>query len=194
MWAPGGRIEWSDVSLVEADSPQSRKVRLATVLLAPKGAKTPAEACRRFEPLIREAGRQRADLVVLPETLTSWATGLKPAEVAEPVPGPSTTYFGQLARELNLYVVAGLNERQDRLVYNVAVLIGPDGNVVGKYRKVVVTDGEGEGGVQQGTDYPVFDTRFGKVAMMICYDGFFPEVARIDQPRGRGDCLAGDGL
>jgi predicted amidohydrolase len=159
-------------------------VRLATVLLAPKGSKTPAEACRKFEPLIREAARQKADLVVLPETLTSWATGLKPAEVAEPMPGPSSSYFGRLARELNLYVVAGLHERENSLVYNVAVLIGPDGNIAGKYRKVVVTDGEGEGGVQEGKDYPVFDTRFGKVGMMICYDGFFPEVARELSNRG----------
>ena len=84
MWAPGGRIEWSDVSVAESDPPAARKVRLATVLLAPKGAKTPAEACRKFEPLIRDAARQKADLVVLPETLTSWATGLTQSEAAEP--------------------------------------------------------------------------------------------------------------
>jgi predicted amidohydrolase len=184
MWAPGGRIEWSDVSVAESDPSPARKVRLATVLLAPKGAKTPAEACRKFEPLIRDAGRQKADLVVLPETLTSWATGLKQSDAAEPIPGPSTNYFGQLAREANLYVVAGLNERQGHLVYNVAVLIGPDGKVVGKYRKVALTAGEGESGVEQGTDYPVFDTRFGKLGMMICYDGFFPEVARELANRG----------
>ena len=178
MWAPGGRIEWSDVSVAESDPPAARKVRLATVLLAPKGAKTPAEACRRFEPLIRDAARQKADLVVLPETLTSWATGLTQSEAAEPIPGPSTNYFGQLAKESNLYIVAGLNERQGQLVYNVAVLIDPDGKVVGKYRKVTLTAGEGESGVEQGKDYPVFDTKFGKLGMMICFDGFFPEVAR----------------
>lgn len=184
MWAPGGRIEWSDISVAESDPPAARRVRLATVLLRPKGAKTPDEACRKFEPLLREAGRQKADLVVLPETLTSWATGLKPSDVAESIPGPSTNYFGQLAREYNLYIVAGLNERQGPLVYNVAVLIGPDGKIVGKYRKVTLTEGEGEAGVEQGKDYPVFDTRFGKVGMMICYDGFFPEVARELANRG----------
>jgi predicted amidohydrolase len=184
MWAPGGRIEWSDISVSETEPPSARKVRLATVLLRPKGAKTPAEACRKFEPLLRDAGRQKADLVVLPETLTSWATGLKQPEVAEPIPGPSTDYFSQLAKEYNYYIVAGLNERQGSLVYNVAVLIGPDGRIVGKYRKVTLTEGEGEGGVEQGKDYPVFDTRFGKLGMMICYDGFFPEVARELANRG----------
>jgi predicted amidohydrolase len=184
MWAPGGRIEWSDISIAESDPPPARKVRLATVLLAPKGAKTPAEACSKFEPLISDAGLRKADLVVLPETLTSWATGLKQTEVAEPIPGPSTHYFGQLAKQWNLYVVAGLNEREGHLVYNVAVLIGPDGKVIGKYRKVTLTAGEGESGVQQGKEYPVFETRFGKLGMMICYDGFFPEVARTLANRG----------
>jgi predicted amidohydrolase len=184
MWAPGGRIEWSGAAVAESDPPAARKVKLATVLLAPKNAKNPADACRKFEPLIRDAGRQKADLVVLPETLTSWATGLSQADAAEPIPGPSTDYFGQLAREYNLYVVAGLNEREGHLVYNVGVLVGPDGKVIGKYRKVTLTDGEGEAGVQQGTDYPVFNTRFGKLGMMICYDGFFPEVARELSNRG----------
>ena len=58
------------------------------------------------------------------------------------------------------------------------MLIGPDGKVVGKYRKVCLPRTEIEAGVPPGEDYPVFDTRFGKVGMMVCYDGFFPEVAR----------------
>jgi predicted amidohydrolase len=63
-------------------------------------------------------------------------------------------------------------------VYNVAVLIGPDGKIAGKYRKVCLPRSEIEDGVTPGHDYPVFQTRFGKVGMMVCYDGFFPEVAR----------------
>ena len=63
-------------------------------------------------------------------------------------------------------------------IYNVAVLIGPEGRIVGTYRKVCLPRGEIEGGISPGSTYPVFDTRFGKVGMMVCYDGFFPEVAR----------------
>lgn len=184
QWAPGGRIEWSDVSLKETESPPSRKVRLATVHFRPKGGKTPAENCRMFGPLIEEAARQKADLVVLGETLTYCGTGKTPAEVAEPIPGPSTKYFGQLANKHNLYIVAGLYERAEHLVYNVAVLIGPEGSVLGKYRKVTLPTSEVEGGVAPGKDYPVFNTRFGKVGMMVCYDGFFPEVARELTNRG----------
>jgi hypothetical protein len=53
-----------------------------------------------------------------------------------------------------------------------------DGEMVGKYRKVTLPRSEIEAGVMAGHEYPVFDTRFGRVGMMVCYDGFFPEVAR----------------
>jgi predicted amidohydrolase len=128
-------------------------------------------------PLIEEAAKNRADLVVLPEVLT-YGGGVTYVDVAESIPGPSTRFFGELAKKHGLYLVPGLVERDGPLIYNVAVLIGPDGNVVGKYRKVCLPRGEIEGGVAPGDEYPVFQTRFGKVGMMVCYDGFFPEVAR----------------
>jgi predicted amidohydrolase len=177
-WAPNGHVKWSSASLQKVSKPESRKVRLATVHYQPKGGRSPADNCRQFAPLIEQAARQNADLVVLPETLTVCGLRRKRVDVAEPVPGPSTEYFGNLAKQHDLYIVAGLLERAGHLVYNVAVLIGPDGNVVGKYRKVALPAGEIEAGLAPGKDYPVFQTRFGKVGMMICYDGFFPEIAR----------------
>ncbi len=183
-WAPEGEVRWRDVSLVEAAPSPPRPVRLATVHFLPRGGKTPAENCRMFEPMIAEAARQRADLVVLGETLTYPGLGKKYHEVAEAVPGPSTDYFGELARKHDLYIVAGLLERDGALVYNVAALIGPDGKLVGKYRKVCLPRGEVEGGIEPGSDYPVFPTRFGRLGLMVCYDGFFPEVARELTNRG----------
>ena len=178
QWAPGGKATYSEMELSETTAPAARVVRLATVHFQPREGKTPAEKCRLFEPLIAEAAKQRADLVVLPETLTYYGTSLKPDEVAEPVPGPSTDYFSALAKRHDLYIVAGLYERADKLVYNVAVLLGPDGTIVGKYRKVCLPRDEVAAGVAAGDEYPVFETRFGKVGLMVCYDGFFPEVAR----------------
>jgi predicted amidohydrolase len=136
------------------------------------------ENCQQFAPFLDQAGAQKADLVVLPETLTLVANGLSYLEAAESIPGPSTDYFGEFARKHNYYLVAGLMERAAPLIYNVAVLIAPDGKVAGKYRKCALPRAEIEGGVTPGHDYPVFDTRFGKLGMMVCYDGFFPEVAR----------------
>ncbi len=178
LWAPNGRIEWSQVSLKQTAPPVGRKVRLASVHFKPKGGKTQAENCRMFAPLIEQAAEKKADLVVLGETVPYVGIGKTPAESSEAVPGPSTKYFGGLAKKHDMYIVFSVYERVGHLVYNTAVLLGPDGEIVGKYRKVTLPRGEIAKGVAPGKDYPVFDTRFGKVGMMICYDGFFPEVAR----------------
>jgi predicted amidohydrolase len=177
-WSRDSEVRWGSVSLIETKPTAPRKVRLATVHFKPRDGKTAEDNCRMYEPLIAEAARQKADLVVLGETLTFVNLGKKYHEVAEPIPGPSTDYFGKLAKKYNLYIVPGLLERDGRLVYNVAVLIGPDSKIVGKYRKVCLPRGEIEGGIAPGSAYPVFSTHFGKVGMMVCYDGFFPEVAR----------------
>ncbi len=183
-WEPNGCVEWAQVRLERAERPRPRIVRLAAVHYQPRAGRTNEEKCKQFEPFIAGAAAMRADLVVLPETLTYYHSGRSMAECAEPIPGPSTHYFGQLARKHNLYIVAGLLEGDGHLVFNVAVLIGPDGKVAGKYRKVCLPRGEIGAGVTPGEDYPVFQTRFGPVGMMVCYDGFFPEVARELANRG----------
>ncbi|MEZ6042646.1 MAG: carbon-nitrogen hydrolase family protein [Planctomycetaceae bacterium] len=177
-WQPHGVVRWTEPSMVKVAAPKSRTVRLATVHYRPSSGRTAEEKRKQFAPLIAEAAAKHADLVVLPETLTYYGSGLSFADVAEPIPGPSSKYFAGLAKEHGLYIVAGLVERDGPLLFNVAVLLGPDGDVVGKYRKVTLPRGEIEAGITPGEEYPVFETRFGKVGMMVCYDGFFPEVAR----------------
>jgi predicted amidohydrolase len=178
QWQPKCSVEWSNVSLSEVSSMPSRVVRLATVHFQPKAGKTIMEKAQSFAPLLAEAAKQKADLVVLPETITYYGSSRTMAECAEPVPGSVTDYFGTLAKQHNFYIAAGLVERAGPLIYNVCVLIGPDGKVAGKYRKCSLPRSEVEAGVTPGHEYPVFQTRFGKVGMMVCYDGFFPEVAR----------------
>jgi predicted amidohydrolase len=178
QWLPNTRVTWSDITLGKIPAPAPRKVRLATIHLQPREGKRPQDKPPQFAPLIAEAAAQKADLVVLPETLTYYGTGLKMHECAEPVPGPSTAYFGQLAKQHRLHLVVGLIEQDGPTIYNIAALIGPDGTLIGKYRKVCLPRGEIEAGLTPGTDYPVFDTALGKIGMMVCYDGFFPEVAR----------------
>ncbi len=178
QWAPNSEVQWSQVSFAESKPLPTRNVRLAAVHFRPQGGKTPLDNCKQFEPLIVEAAKQKADLVVLPETLTYYGLGKTYINCAEPIPGPSTEYFGALAKQHNLYIVAGLLERDQHLVYNVAVLLSPEGKIAGKYRKVALPRSEIAGGIAPGNEYPVFDTRFGKLGIMICYDGFFPEVAR----------------
>jgi len=177
QWAPGGRVEWRRMVWAETPAPAARRVRLAAVHYRPKG-RSPAENCREYEPLIAEAARQRADLVVLGETVPAVGVKRKMEEIAEPIPGPTSEYFAGLARQHRLHIVVSLHERAGHLVYNSAVLLDPEGKLAGKYRKVSLPPSEAEAGTAPGKGFPVFETRFGKVGLMICYDGFFPEVAR----------------
>ena len=158
-------------------------MRLAAAHFRPSG-KSAATNRQEAAPLIAEAAKQKADLIVLGETLPYFGLGKSMVDTAEPVPGPTTDYFGALAKEHNLYIVVGIVERDGHLVYNTAVALGPDGKLVGKYRKVCLPRGEVAAGIVPGHEYPVFDTRFGKLGMMVCYDGFFPEVARELTNRG----------
>lgn len=182
-WAPQAKVEWAGITLTDTPPPPPRRVRLASIHYVPRKARTPTSRREAFVPLITEAARQHANLVVLPEVVT-FGGGSTYYEVAEAIPGPSTDFFGQLARQHELHLVVGLVEREAHLIYNVAVLIGPDGALIGKYRKICLPRGEIEGGITPGSEYPVFDTRLGRIGMMVCYDGFFPEVARELSNRG----------
>ena len=182
-WAAGARIAWAQVAFNETAPPAPRTVRLAAVHFVPRDARTPEARRAAFIPLIEDAARQRADFVVLPEVVT-FGTGSTYAGVAEPIPGPSTEFFGELARKHHLHLVPGLVERDGPLLYNVAVLLGPDGRLIGKYRKICLPRSEIEAGITPGHEYPVFQTSFGTVGLMVCYDGFFPEVARELSNRG----------
>ena len=175
---PNSSVIWSDIEFKRVSHKPKRKIKLGAVHYQPRAGATSQEKCEQFAPFIQNAGKQGVDLLVLPETLTYYKSGRSMVDCAESIPGPSSEYFGKLAKEHQLYIVAGLVERDGHSVYNTAALLGPDGNLVGKYRKVTLPRGEIEAGLRPGSTLPVFDTSFGKVGMMICYDGFFPEVAR----------------
>jgi predicted amidohydrolase len=86
--------------------------------------------------------------------------------------------LGALAKRLHVNIVAGLIERDGKTAYNTAVLIGRDGKLAGKYRKVSLPREEVEGGLTPGSEFPVFDLDFGRVGILICWDIQFPEGAR----------------
>jgi predicted amidohydrolase len=134
-----------------------------------------------------------AELVVLPEAATTGFTPGVPAEqlwdLVSAVPGPVTEPVARLARELAIHVVLGTYERgpQRGTVYNTAVLIGPEGQVLGAYRKTHLFCGEdrpGGGWVTPGDEAVVVDTALAKVGLIICFDGDYPELSRIEAVRG----------
>ena len=177
-WEPKGEVEWGGMSFSKSPPRNPRKVRLAAINFRPKGGKSGLDNCKQCAPFVEKAAAQKADLVVLGECITTVGNGLDHVEGAEPIPGPSTEYLATLADKHDLYLVTSLFEKVGHKVYNTAVMLGPDGELVGTYRKLCLARGEYRKGIAPGKGFPVFDTRFGKVGMMICFDVHMPEVAR----------------
>ena len=177
-WAANGHVEWTDIELKETPPLAPRNVKIASINHRPRNSKSPQTNLEQFSKLIDEAGSQKSDIICLPEGITVCGTPLKYADVAETIPGPSTEFLGQCAARNKAWIVAGLYERDGKSIYNTAVLLSRDGKLAGKYRKVCLPREEIDGGITPGHEYPVFDTDFGRIGMMICWDISYPEVAR----------------
>ena len=177
-WDANGQVHFGGVSLEKTNDPGQRIVRLATIHHRPKNSSGPQENLQQFAKLIEQAADQKADIVCLPEGITIVGTGRGYVIASEPVPGPTTKFLGEIAKRHNMYIVAGILEKVDETVYNAAVLIDRKGDVAGVYHKVSLPREEIDGGVTPGDALPVFDTDFGKIGMMICWDVTFPEAAR----------------
>ena len=129
-----------------------------------------------------------AELIVLPESVT---TGFTPGvdtgrlwDLMSELPGPVLQPFADLAAELGSHLVLGTYERgpERGVVYNVAVLLGPAGELLGVYRKTHPFGGERAdrgGWVTPGEDILVVDTPLGRIGVIICFDGDYPELSRI---------------
>lgn len=184
LHAPQGKVWWDEISFKEAPAPLPRKVNVASVNLHPGRTGSKEASLAAFARTIEEKIPAGTDIILLPEAISLVGSGNNYVGVAAPIPGPDTEFLGKLAREKNAYIVAGLLERVGKSVYNTSVLIDRKGNFVGKYRKVYLPREELEGGVTPGDSYPVFETDFGRVGMMICYDVFFPDPARALAAQG----------
>lgn len=176
--APQGTVWWDNVVLERIPAPAPRNVKVATVNLRPRDSAGPAENVEKFANAIEKSVPAGADVILLPEGITVVGTPKSYTEVGESIPGPTTKSLGEIAKARKAYVVAGIYEKEGATVYNTAVLIDRAGKVVGKYRKVYLPREEVEHGLTPGISFPVFQTDFGKVGLMICYDVFFAEPAR----------------
>jgi predicted amidohydrolase len=148
------------------------------------------ENLRKIEELTMRAKEQRADLVIFPELcLTGYVVRDQLYELAETLPGPSTTQIAELTRKTGMYVVFGmpeLSEKTKATIYNTAVFVGPEG-VIGKYHKRYLPTHsvfEEKRYFRPGYQTAAFDTPLGKIGLCICYDLFFPEVTRLTRLAG----------
>ncbi len=178
-WDASGTVYFGGTQFIETNAIDQRLVRLATIHHQPKNTSSTQENLDQFKIYINIAGEQKADIVCLPEGITLVGNGKTYVEASEAIPGPTTEFLGELARNNNMYIIAGIIEKDGPVVYNTSVLIGRDGALEGKYRKTSLPREEIDGGITPGEDFPVFNTDFGTIGMMICWDVSFPEPARM---------------
>ncbi|NTW01892.1 MAG: carbon-nitrogen hydrolase [Oscillochloris sp.] len=142
---------------------------------------------------VRAAAAQGAQIICLPELFRSryfcQSEEHMHFALAEPVPGPSTEVFGALARELGVVIIASLFEkRAEGLYHNTAAVLDADGSYLGKYRKMHIPDDplfyEKFYFTPGDLGFKVFQTQFARVGVLICWDQWYPEAARLTALRG----------
>ena len=110
--APQGTVWWDDISLEEIPAPSPRKVTVAVVHLRPKNTGSREASVKAFVDLVEREVRPGTDIILLPEGISVVGTGKTYADVAEPLPGPTTESLAAVARHKNAWIVAGLIERE----------------------------------------------------------------------------------
>lgn len=137
---------------------------------------------------IREVASQGAQIVCLQELFTSlYFCDVEDYDnflLAETIPGPSTDSLSELARELNVVIIASLFEKRAQgLYHNTTAVLDADGSYLGKYRKMHIPDDPGYYEKFYFTPgdmgYKVFETKYAKIGVLICWDQWYPEAARI---------------
>ena len=141
----------------------------------------------------REAAQKGANIVCLQELFTSLyfcdVEDPQNFNLAEAIPGPTTERFQALAKELNIVIIASLFEKRAKgLYHNTTAVIDADGSYLGKYRKMHIPDDPGYYEKYYFTPgdlgYKVWDTKYGKLGVLICWDQWYPEAARITSLMG----------
>ena len=153
----------------------------------------PARNMERALGRIRDAADGGADIICLPELFLTpyFCQKMDPAlfDLAETIPGPNTDILGKIAKSLGKVIVASLFERRDAgLYHNTAVVLDADGQLLGKYRKMHIPDDplyyEKFYFTPGDLGFRVFATRFARVGVLVCWDQWFPEAARLTALQG----------
>ena len=144
---------------------------------------------RNLERIDKTVSKSRADLVMFGELfLTGYMARDAFPRLAETIPGPATERIAKIAAEHGAHIVVGMPERdvKGRHLFNTSVLVAPDGTLQ-RYRKMHPANfGPFEEGLYfgRGSDLVLADTKLGRLGLMVCYDAFFPELAKAYALRG----------
>lgn len=161
-------------------------IKVASIQMEPRIGQKKDNLARSLQ-MIEAAAAEGASLIVLPEltnTGYNFASRAEAFEMAETLPdGETTQAWIAIAQRLNIHLVAGIAERDGPRIFNSAVVIGPTG-LLGTYRKLHLWANEHLFFEAGDLGLPVFETPLGRIGVVICYDGWFPEVYRLLAMKG----------
>lgn len=173
-----GSVVWSRPTLVKCEMPKERKVKIASVHMNVIGCSSYENNLKRIEAGVCNAAREGADIVLFPETIADRATGMPEDKVFEPISGTLCSFMKELAAKNRCYIIFTYHETDEKgLKHNTAILIDRRGEIAGRYVKTHQALVEFERGMVPGNTYPVFDTDFGRIGILICWDAYFAEPA-----------------
>ncbi|MEM2936575.1 MAG: carbon-nitrogen hydrolase family protein [Candidatus Bathyarchaeia archaeon] len=184
--SPNGRVWFADPEIVKGEAPKPRLVKVATTYFEMPNPSTRQENIKIIAERLDEVGKLGVDIVVVPEMVTCRNVAFKnppysPKNVeedAETEGGPASQVYCEKAKKYGMWVLGWIHERDGKRIFNTVLVINREGRVVGKYRKIHLHWPEEWLGVSPGMDIPVFETDFGKIGVIICYDGWFPALAQ----------------
>jgi N-carbamoylputrescine amidase len=166
----------------------SRRSKFTVGLVQMRCSTDPKENLDKAIARTREAARQGAEIVCLPELFRSQyfcqSEDHAQFELAEPIPGPSTTELGKVAKDAGIVVVASLFERRAAgLYHNTAAILDADGSIKGLYRKMHIPDDplyyEKFYFTPGDLGFRTHETKHGRLGTLVCWDQWYPEGARL---------------
>jgi N-carbamoylputrescine amidase len=180
-----------DLASCILDHTQMSKVKLALIQMSDTG--TPEGNLKKAVERTKQAASNGAKIVCLQELFKTRyfcqeydAANFK---LAESIPGPTTQVFSKIAKEKKIVIIVSLFEKRAQgLYHNTAVVIDADGSLVGKYRKMHIPDDphfyEKYYFTVGDLGFKTFETRYAKVGVLVCWDQWFPEAARLTALQG----------
>ena len=169
----------------------TKVIKVGTVQMS--CTKNPLENLNKAIERIREAAAKGAQIVCLQELFTSLyfcdVEDYENFKLAEPIPGPSTERLSRIAKELGVVIIASLFEKRTEGIYhNTTAVLDADGAYLGKYRKMHIPDDpsyyEKFYFTPGDLGYKIFRTKFATIGVLICWDQWYPEGARITSLMG----------
>ena len=163
-FSPHGKVWWEEIRLEECEPIAPRPVKIAVSV----GKRS--SSLDSWKAFLDAAGEKKCDIALMTEYFV---------EDVQEMESPAMIMMAEKAKEWKMYVSCSIKLRRGEIVYNSAPLFDREGKLVGIYDKLNLYDPELDQGISPGESVPVFETDFGKIGIMICYDSWHPAVAKL---------------